>query len=182
MRVADLMTTELITLNEADNLDLARMEMDLARIRHLPVVRRGRLVGLVTHRDILRAMCSVFAELDGMEQANLLREVPVLEIMSRGVQTVEPDLDAAEAGQLLLENKFGCLPVVADGDRLVGIVTEADFVELALHYLEQRRAQQAVEVTDEEPAEPDAAYQFPEVENEHEDEHEHEHEDEDEGW
>ena len=136
MRVADLMTTDLITLNESDNLDLARMEMHLARIRHLPVIRRGRLVGLVTHRDILRATCSVFAELDSMEQSTILREVPVQEIMSRDVQTAEPDLDAAEAARLLLENKFGCLPVVADGDRLVGIVTEADFVELAVHYLE----------------------------------------------
>ena len=69
MRVTDLMTTELITLNEEDNLDLARMEMDLARIRHLPVVRKGRLVGLVTHRDILSAMCSVFADLNALEQA-----------------------------------------------------------------------------------------------------------------
>jgi CBS-domain-containing membrane protein len=71
-----------------------------------------------------------------MEQSTILREVPVQEIMSRDVQTAEPDLDAAEAARLLLENKFGCLPVVADGDRLVGIVTEADFVELAVHYLE----------------------------------------------
>ncbi len=138
MRVADLMTTDLIMLNEADNLDLARMEMDLARIRHLPVVRKGRLVGLLTHRDILRAMCSVFAGIDGMEQSDILQEVPVRQIMSREVRTVEPDLDAAEAGRLLLDNKFGCLPVVAEGNLLVGIVTEADFVELAMHYLKQR--------------------------------------------
>lgn len=140
MRVADLMTTELITLNEEDNLDLARMEMDLARIRHLPVVRGARLVGLVTHRDLLSAMCSVFAGLDDPIQSDILREVPVHEIMSRDVRTVEPDLDAAEAGQLLLDAKYGCLPVVADGGQLVGIVTEADFVELAVTYLQLRRA------------------------------------------
>lgn len=137
MLVADLMTTDLIMLNEADNLDLARMEMDLARIRHLPVVRAGRLVGLVTHRDILKAMCSVFAGIDGMEQSDILQEVPVKQIMSREVRTIEPDLDAAEAGRLLLDNKFGCLPVVSEGNLLVGIVTEADFVELAIHYLRQ---------------------------------------------
>lgn len=137
MRVADLMTTDLIMLNESDNLDLARMEMDLARIRHLPVVRKGRLVGLVTHRDILRAMCSVFAGIDGMEQSDILQEVPVRQIMSTEVQSADPDLDAAEAGRLMLDKKIGCLPVVSGGDLLVGIVTEADFVELAIHYLKQ---------------------------------------------
>ena len=137
MRVAELMTTDVLTLNEDDNLDLAHMEMSLARVRHLPVVRRGRLVGLVTHRDILKAMCSVFADIDAHEQSDLLAEVSVHEIMSQGVRTIDPEAEAAEAGRLMLEGKIGCLPVVADGDRLVGIITEADFVELAVAYLEE---------------------------------------------
>jgi len=110
--------------------------MSLARIRHLPVLRGSRLVGLVTHRDILRAMCSVFADLDAPEQHDVLRNIPVREIMSSEIQTVSPDARAAEAGRTMLENKLGCLPVVEDGDRLVGIITEADFVELALAHLE----------------------------------------------
>ena len=150
MDVSDLMTTEVITLNEDDDLDLAQTEMFLARIRHLPVVRMGRIMGLVTHRDILKAMCSVVAEVDRLEQNELLRLVPVSEIMSRDVRTVESTCGAVEAAQILLESKFGCLPVVADGDRLVGIVTEADFVELALHILKR---QQEIEADDRSPRE-----------------------------
>lgn len=137
MRVADLMTTDVITLNEDDNLDLAHMEMSLARIRHLPVVRKDRLVGLVTHRDILKAMCSVLAELDALEQSDVLRGVNVQEIMMPKVETVDPDDNAAEAGRRMLEGKIGCLPVVSNGDKLVGIITEADFVELAVAHLKR---------------------------------------------
>jgi CBS domain-containing membrane protein len=138
MRIKDLMTTDVITLNEDDNLDLAQMEMSLARIRHLPVVRQGRLVGLVTHRDIVGAMCSVIADIDTAQQHMLLKQVSVMKIMSRDVKTIEPERTVTDAAKLLLESKFGCLPVVADGDRLVGIVTEADFVELAVQILESR--------------------------------------------
>jgi CBS domain-containing membrane protein len=136
MKVSDIMTTDVISLNEDDNLDLAQMEMNLARIRHLPVTRQGVLVGLVTHRDILGAMCSVIAEVDVSEQNELLKMVSVSEIMSREVRTVDVGCEAIEAAKILLESKYGCLPVVADGYRLVGIVTEADFVELALQILE----------------------------------------------
>ena len=135
MRVRELMTTDLITLNENDSLNLAQAEMSLARIRHLPVIRKGRLVGLVTHRDILRAMCSIFSDLDAMEQTEVLRNIQVKEIMATGVMTIGPEADAAEAGRRLLAGKFGCLPVVVELDRLVGIITEADFVALAVEHL-----------------------------------------------
>jgi len=144
MLVRDLMTTEVITLNETDSLNLARMEMSLPRVRHLPVVRGDALVGLVTHRDILRSMCSVFAELDDPEQHDVLRSIPVREIMSATVHTVGPAVSAAEAGRMLLDSKLGCLPVVVDGDRLVGIITEADFVDLAVQHIEQSRLASAV--------------------------------------
>ena len=137
MRVRDLMTREVITLNESDSLDMARMEMSLARVRHLPVLRDARVVGLVTHRDILRAMCSVLAEIDAAEQRQVLRQIPVREIMSSNVATVAPDAAAADAGRTILDSKIGCLPVVEDGGSLVGILTEADFVDLAVQHLDR---------------------------------------------
>ena len=138
MLVSEIMSTDLITLNEDDDLDLAQSEMAWAGIRHLPVVSDGRLVGLVTHRDILGSMCSVFAELDKQEQSELFRLVAVSEIMSRDIRTVGPNIDAAKAARLLLESKYGCLPVVEDEARLVGIVTEADFVQLSVRLFDQQ--------------------------------------------
>ena len=88
-------------------------------------------------------MCSVFADLDALEQSDVLRGVSVHEIMLSNVRTADPDDDAIDAGRVILEGKIGCLPVVTDGDRLVGIITEADFVELAVAYLEQTRVDAA---------------------------------------
>ena len=136
MYVGKFMTTDVITLHEDDTLDLAQSEMGWARIRHIPVIRRGRLVGLVTQRDVLGVMHSRFAELDDSQQKSLLSAVAVDEIMEASVLTIDPEATMAEAGRLMLDNKIGCLPVVVDGDRLIGIITNADFVELAARLLE----------------------------------------------
>ena|SRR5687768_1461290 len=117
--VADLMTREVLTLNEEDNLADLEHGMQRERIRHLPVVDGRKLVGLITHRDLLRAAAhhvgsSAFAA----------------QLMTREITTVTPETTLGDAARILAENKFGCLPVVgADGD-LVGIVTEHDFVKL----------------------------------------------------
>jgi CBS domain-containing protein len=79
----------------------------------------------------------VFADLDAPEQHDVLRQIPVREIMSGEVATVDPDVSAADAGRRILEGKIGCLPVVEAGARLVGIITEADFVDLAVQHLEE---------------------------------------------
>ncbi|MBI4818853.1 MAG: CBS domain-containing protein [Deltaproteobacteria bacterium] len=127
--VSSIMTPDVETLFEDETMDLARTIMTLARIRHLPVVDRAeQLVGLVTHRDLLRTSATALRQ--GKSEA----QVRVAEIMTRGVRTVSSSTTAFVAGQMLLEHKLGCLPVV-DEKRLVGIVTEADFVSLALKHL-----------------------------------------------
>jgi CBS domain-containing membrane protein len=99
------------------------------------VVREGRLTGLVTHRDLLAASFSIFAEVERNEQRLIFDTVRVDEAMHRDVVTVGPDLGVAQAAGILLENKYGCLPVV-DGDGvLLGIVTEADFLRLTVRLL-----------------------------------------------
>ena len=135
MKVRELMSTDLVTLTEDETLAHAQRCMRSGRIRHLPVVREGRLVGLVTHRDLLAASFSVFAEVDPAEQRRVFATIPVKELMHREVVTVGPDLPVAEAARILLRNKFGCLPVVEDDGVLVGLVTEADFLRLTVRLL-----------------------------------------------
>jgi len=135
MRVRELMSIDLVTLTEEDTLAHAERCMVQGRIRHLPVVRDGRLVGLVTHRDLLAASFSIFAEVDPGEQRRVFVSVPVVDLMHPSVLTVDPDQTVAEAARLLLENKFGCLPVVSGEGKLIGMVTEADFLRLTVRLL-----------------------------------------------
>ena len=135
MKVADLMSTDLVTLTEDETLAHAQRCMARGRIRHLPVVRDGVLTGLITHRDLLAASFSIFAEVESNEQRRIFDTVGVVEAMHRDVVTVSPDLGVAQAASILLENKYGCLPVVDEMGVLVGIVTEADFLRLTVRLL-----------------------------------------------
>ncbi len=128
MRVRDLMTANVYSLTVRDDLYAAQNLMDEHNIRHLPVVDDDvELVGLVTTRDLLRAASPRDDDLPiEMRQARMHSE-SIAEWMTEEVATVQPDDDLAEAARVLLENKFGCLPVV-EGGRLAGILTEADFV------------------------------------------------------
>lgn len=137
MKVRDLMTRDLVTLDADENLLLADDVMRLGRIRHLPVVDGEKLVGLVSHRDILQASVSSLAGLSRTEEASIKMSIPVREVMRREVVTIGPEQPALEACTIILERKLGCLPVVSEDGALLGIVTEADFVELARRYLEQ---------------------------------------------
>jgi CBS domain-containing membrane protein len=135
LKIADLMSTDLVTLTEDETLAHAQRCMARGRIRHLPVVRDGRLTGLITHRDLLAASFSIFAEVEHNEQRRIFDTVRVVEAMHRDVVTVGPDLNVARAARILLENKYGCLPVVDPDHRLLGIVTEADFLRLTVRLL-----------------------------------------------
>jgi CBS domain-containing protein len=123
--VSDLMTKNVTTLREDDELALAEAQMGHLALRHLPVVRDGQLVGLVTHRDVLKAAAE-----RGMKPAALVR---AKEAMRRDVKVVYPETLLREALDAMVENKWGCLPVVKSRTdlTLVGIITEADLVRYA---------------------------------------------------
>ncbi len=135
--VLDIMTREVMTLYEEDNLDRIEEGMQRFRFRHLPVVDGRRLVGLVTHRDILRTQASNLES--GAPQKNQLlgQAVFVRNIMQTNIKTAREDMPLVEAGEILVTHKLGCLPVVDEDRNLVGIVTEADFVKLAVALLKQ---------------------------------------------
>lgn len=129
-RVSDLMTRGVFTLSPGHSLPLAETMMRLRHIRHIPVVDDAhRVVGLVTHRDLLAAQISALSPLSEEERSSLQLMVPVSKIMQTEVWTVAPDAPATHAAQLLRDHRFGCLPVTENG-RLVGIVTESDLLRL----------------------------------------------------
>ena len=137
--VKDVMTDVVETLGIGDSLEQARQRMRAGRIRHLPVVDgQEKLVGLVTHRNILSAWLSHGCP-EWENPRRIADEVPVEMLMERDVLTVSPDTTAAMATRLLEGNKFGCLPVLERG-KLVGIVTEADFVRFARRYFDEEEA------------------------------------------
>jgi len=125
--VGELMTrSNLVTLMETQNLGQAEELLRLHRIRHLPVVRNGKLVGLITHRDLLKAA----ARRPPGSATN------ASDVMVKDVRTVRSDTPTREAVKLMLDNKYGCLPVVGADGELVGILTEADMVRYAQHLIE----------------------------------------------
>lgn len=127
--VRNLMSTDLFTLNEDDNIETLEELMKWRRIRHVPIVSlEGQLVGLITHRDFLKIAVSELARITKGEKQKIYRSIPVTEIMGHKVITVEPETSLREAAGLLYQHKIGCLPVVKN-EKLVGIITEADFVK-----------------------------------------------------
>lgn len=128
LRVCDLMVEKVHTAQPQDDLGVVRDRMVEYQVRHVPVVDEdGDLVGLVSHRDLLRRSLVEQADVPAFLEETLLARTLVRDVMVRDVETVTPDADLGEAARLMLENKYGCLPVV-EGQRLVGILTEADFV------------------------------------------------------
>src|SRR5262245_695728 len=132
MRVPDLMTATVHTVSPATSLGDAWGLMRRHRIRHLPVVDDvGRLVGLVTHRDLLGAAPSAVGEPDESVRLRRLGWLSAHEVMETHIVATAPEEPAASAGQRMLAAKIGCLPVVDDTGRLSGIVTEEDFLRWA---------------------------------------------------
>ena len=136
LTVADLMSTKLFTLLESDSLYTAKQIMDMARVRHVPIVDGNEnFIGLVSHRDMLSVAISQLSDIDQSTQDELAAGIPLKEIMRTDVTTVMPDAKLRNAAQLLLDHKYGCLPVVKSG-KLLGILTEADFLRLTISLMD----------------------------------------------
>ena len=127
-RVSQVMTTDVFSVHPEDVLELAASLMDWEHLRWVPVEDdQGRLVGLLTQRGLLRLLAR------GKGSA----PVAVSEVMREDPITCTPEATTLEAIRLMREHRVGCLPVVEEGDRLVGIVTEHDFLEAAGNLLEE---------------------------------------------
>ncbi len=143
MRVADLMQAEPATLNADDHLDLADDIMRLGRIRHLPVVSGGALVGMLSQRDLYRAGLSSLLQLKYTAERDWLSKIPVKAVMATNVITIDPQASMRRAAARMLEHKIGCLPVVEDG-RLVGLLSETDCLRFLTHVLDLAKTRSAL--------------------------------------
>jgi acetoin utilization protein AcuB len=132
-------------------LDSFRHAMNLIRqrgIRHLPVVEGGRLVGIVTDRDVRQASPSAATSLEVHELHYLLEKIKIRDIMTSEVVTATPEMPIEAAARLMLTHRIGSLPVLR-GMALVGIITETDilsaFVEVMGIQAEQTRLELVLE-------------------------------------
>jgi CBS domain-containing protein len=136
MKVKDMMSSPVFSLRETDTLHSAREMMQMQRIRHIPIVTADNtFIGLITHRDLLSATISHLAEVDPDTQREIDSGIPIQEIMRSDLKSISPDEHLGDAAKVLLNHKYGCLPVVEKG-KLVGIITEADFLKLTIQLLE----------------------------------------------
>ncbi len=127
--VRDWMTTNPVTITPQTSLADAHRLMKQKKVRRLPVMDNGKLVGIVALSDVLEAEPSQATTLSIYELNYLLAELKVEKIMKKPVITVTPDTSIRDAANLMLTHKIGGLPVV-DGDQLVGIITESDIFRM----------------------------------------------------
>jgi CBS domain-containing membrane protein len=130
--VQEIMISSPVTLKPDDTLDLANDVISLGRIRHIPVVDDGRLVGLLSERDLMGAAAREIFGLKAKQRSALLKSVLIKDVMKKKIVTVGPETKIKEAAHVMAEKKIGCVPVVSAG-ALVGLVTTTDI----LRYVER---------------------------------------------
>jgi acetoin utilization protein AcuB len=133
MLVKDWMSKDPITINDDTSMMKAIHLMKQNRFRRLPVLHEGRLVGIVSDRDLKEASPSKATTLDVHELYYLLAELHVKDIMTRDPVTVSPESTVEHAAQLMLENTISGLPVVDDQGKVVGILTQSDVFRAFMH-------------------------------------------------
>ena len=129
--VRNWMTPSPITITLQTTLPEAHRLMDKHYVRRLPVIKQGKLVGIVTRGDIRQAQASNATTLSVYELNYLLDQIPAKEFMAYRPITISPDAPIAEAARLMLQYKIGGLPVIENGE-LVGIITETDLCRLLI--------------------------------------------------
>lgn len=142
MLVRDVMTPNPITIEPTHSIGTALARMRRGGFRRLPVVEDGKLVGIVTDRDLRLAMNSPFVLREGWYDSYLMEHIEVRSCMTERPITISPDADIIEAVQLLKNQKIGGVPVV-ENENLVGILTETDLLNCLLELLQEQQAHTA---------------------------------------
>ncbi len=146
MYVSDWMKKKVITVSPDDSIsEAARLATDNG-IKHLPVLRNGKIAGILSDRDIKEYVPSRATSLDVYELHYLLSKTRVKEVMKKKVFTIGPDTPIEEAALIMYDNDIGCLPVVERG-RLVGIISDRDIFRVLIDITGVRHGGHRVYVT-----------------------------------
>jgi len=125
--IRDLMAQDPATLDRNETLDIPDTIMNLGRIRHMPVVEDGRVVGILSQRDLFRSALIVALGFGRKTTSALIKTIRVKEVMTKPAITITADAAVSDAARLMIEKKIGCLPVV-ENERLIGLITETDIL------------------------------------------------------
>jgi len=139
MVVREIMTTEVTTVQETETMLDAAMIFARSSLRHLPVLRDTKLVGVLTERDVKRFTPGLLSGVSSEQYNHLLENTPLTKVMTRDPVTLKPDQHVGDAADIFSTKRFGCLPVVEEG-KLVGIVTTSDMLKLLAKMMKDQRA------------------------------------------
>lgn len=150
MLVRNWMSKKVVTIEGKDSMQQAISLMKEHNIRMLPVLKRGKLIGVVSDGDLKKASASDATMLDVHEMLYLISKIKVRDIMAKDPLTVSPDCTVEETAELLMEHKVSGVPVVEEGGRVVGVITRDDLfkVLIALSGLGKHGIQFAFQIED----------------------------------
>lgn len=145
--IDEFMTTEPYTLRESDSINDAWEVMIGKHIRHIPIIdSNNHVLGLVTQRDVLAATEPGAIMKAKTASHEIDSDITLADIMIRDVSVIQQSDSLRRAALYLQEHKYGCLPVVQN-DQLVGIITDSDFIDIAINLLEQAElTEEAIEL------------------------------------
>jgi acetoin utilization protein AcuB len=151
MRIKEIMTTKVFTVKQHDLIDRVFFLINYEKIRHLPVVDKGKVIGIVSDRDLYKVLGprSNSNAIEGSAKTSELHvvETRVQNIMRRGVITTTPDALVSEAAGIMADHKIGALPVIDAHSQLVGIVSATDILRVfsKLEHLREEREKRIAE-------------------------------------
>lgn len=136
-RVRDIMSSPVVTIGPETTLPTANGLMKQHRIRHLPVVENGRLVGMISRGDLREASITAGINADSYELHFMLDRLTMGRLMTRRVFSVTPEAFVVQAAELMTDHKIACLPVVDEKGAVIGIVTESDLLRMLVKNLRE---------------------------------------------
>jgi len=140
MLVKNWMSKDVITVDVNDSMQYAIRLLKEHNIRGLPVMQNGKLVGIVTDRDLKRASASDATTLEIHELLYLISKIKIKEIMTKNPITIPLDYTIDEAAAILLDNKLSGAPVVDNEGKVVGVITQTDIFRVLVSFTDEKKA------------------------------------------